>query len=53
MYDFEYKTASNALELDSVLENFYIEDTKPKLLEIFTPSELNDETLLKYFTYIK
>ncbi|WP_299381943.1 2-succinyl-5-enolpyruvyl-6-hydroxy-3-cyclohexene-1-carboxylic-acid synthase [uncultured Lacinutrix sp.] len=53
MYDFEYKTASNALELDSVLENFYIEEAKPKLLEIFTPSELNDETLLKYFTYIK
>ncbi|WP_299247424.1 2-succinyl-5-enolpyruvyl-6-hydroxy-3-cyclohexene-1-carboxylic-acid synthase [uncultured Lacinutrix sp.] len=53
MYDFEYKTASNALELDSVLENFYIEDAKPKLLEIFTPSKLNDETLLKYFTYIK
>ncbi|WP_055437025.1 2-succinyl-5-enolpyruvyl-6-hydroxy-3-cyclohexene-1-carboxylic-acid synthase [Lacinutrix algicola] len=53
MYGFEYRTASNELELVSGLDQFYIEGTKPKLLEIFTPSELNDETLLKYFAQIK
>ncbi|AUC81258.1 2-succinyl-5-enolpyruvyl-6-hydroxy-3-cyclohexene-1-carboxylic-acid synthase [Lacinutrix sp. Bg11-31] len=53
MYGFKYNTASSETELVSVLNHFYVKDTKPKLLEIFTPNDLNDETLLKYFSAIK
>ena len=53
MYGFKYNTASSELELDSVLNHFYKEESQPKLLEIFTPNDLNDEALLKYFKAIK
>lgn len=52
MYSFNYKAASTETELISVLPSFYTDDNQPKLLEIFTPRQLNDEILLDYFKAI-
>ncbi|TWO32769.1 2-succinyl-5-enolpyruvyl-6-hydroxy-3-cyclohexene-1-carboxylic-acid synthase [Seonamhaeicola sediminis] len=53
MFGFEYATASNEIELESKLETFYSESNQPKLLEVFTPKNINDEVLLNYFKFIK
>ncbi|WP_406683607.1 2-succinyl-5-enolpyruvyl-6-hydroxy-3-cyclohexene-1-carboxylic-acid synthase [Seonamhaeicola sp. MEBiC1930] len=53
MYGLEYLSASNELELKNNLQSFYSEGTQPKLLEVFTPKNLNDEVLLNYFKFIK
>ncbi|WP_299887993.1 2-succinyl-5-enolpyruvyl-6-hydroxy-3-cyclohexene-1-carboxylic-acid synthase [uncultured Lacinutrix sp.] len=53
MYNFNYESASNEEELALILNTFYSKNDKPKLLEIFTPSQDNDDILLKYFSYIK
>lgn len=53
MYGFEYNTAKNKEELSTKLNTFYSNSNKPKLLEIFTPSKINDEILLNYFKFIK
>ena len=52
MYGINYKSVSNENTLNSSLEMFYLEDNQPKLLEIFTPKQINDEVLLKYFDFI-
>ncbi|MCC1483695.1 2-succinyl-5-enolpyruvyl-6-hydroxy-3-cyclohexene-1-carboxylic-acid synthase [Winogradskyella immobilis] len=53
MYGFYYSKASNDSELKTELSKFYNDENQPKLLEIFTPSEINDEVLLNYFKFIK
>lgn len=53
MYGFEYISASNNDELKSELESFYILSDRPKLLEIFTPKNINDIVLKEYFKYLK
>ncbi len=53
MYGFIYEKASNAKELQTCLESFYAPHKQPKLLEVFTPKEVNDAVLLNYFKYIK
>ncbi len=53
MYNFQYFKASNEQELQNELQTFYSESKIPKLLEIFTPSRVNDEILLDYFKFIK
>ena len=52
MYGFNYGAASTETELVSALQSFYTDDDQPKLLEIFTPRQLNDEILLNYFKAI-
>ena len=52
MYQFEYVSTTNESELKSALTGFYSESNQPKLLEIFTPSKVNDEVLLAYFKAI-
>ena len=49
MHGFEYETANNAEELDKHLTSFYMDQGKPKLLEVFTPRERNDICLRDYF----
>ncbi len=49
MYGLEYTSTSNELDLKNSLNSFYSESNEPKLLEIFTPKNVNDEVLLKYF----
>jgi 2-succinyl-5-enolpyruvyl-6-hydroxy-3-cyclohexene-1-carboxylate synthase len=53
LFNFEYTAASSNEELETALENFYIQSSRPKLLEIFTPSSENDQILLSYFDFIK
>ncbi|AEH02152.1 2-succinyl-5-enolpyruvyl-6-hydroxy-3-cyclohexene-1-carboxylate synthase [Lacinutrix sp. 5H-3-7-4] len=53
MYDFEYVQANSEIELTQNLTQFYLKSNKPKLLEVFTPSKINDTILLNYFNEIK
>jgi 2-succinyl-5-enolpyruvyl-6-hydroxy-3-cyclohexene-1-carboxylate synthase len=53
MYKFEYVTAQNLFEVNNELMNFYKDSKLPKLLEIFTPREENDQILKAYFNNLK
>ncbi|MCK0109582.1 2-succinyl-5-enolpyruvyl-6-hydroxy-3-cyclohexene-1-carboxylic-acid synthase [Flavobacteriaceae bacterium S0825] len=49
MYNIAYQEANSMMNLKNELQNFYDVDRTPKLLEIFTPRENNDQILLNYF----
>jgi 2-succinyl-5-enolpyruvyl-6-hydroxy-3-cyclohexene-1-carboxylate synthase len=49
MYDFDYTAVSNLKELNIGLNGFYSESDKPKIMEVFTPKEINDVVLKNYF----
>jgi len=49
MFQFKYCTAKNENELKQELVNFYQNENMPKLLEVFTPSTINDVMLKRYF----
>jgi 2-succinyl-5-enolpyruvyl-6-hydroxy-3-cyclohexene-1-carboxylate synthase len=53
MYNFEYLNANSLDSLSNGLNDFFKVSKSPKLLEIFTPSTVNDEVLLNYFKFIK
>lgn len=53
MFDIKYFVATTKRELEDSLPLFYATQNKPHLLEIFTPSSLNDQILLDYFEYLK
>jgi len=53
MYNLEYLSVSNEDSLKASLETFFNSSTRPRVLEIATPSTKNDEILLKYFSSIK
>jgi len=52
-FDVKYFNASSEEELLSVLDKFYTYNSRPALLEIFTPSEVNGKILKKYFEVLK
>lgn len=49
MYQFEYLTASDIESLEIGIDNLYSQNQKPAILEIFTPTEVNDVILKQYF----
>ena len=54
MFGFEYSAVSNTQDLFKNLKyDFYKESDRPKLLEVFTPSNDNDTLLLDYFKFIR
>lgn len=53
MYDLEYYTVVDEMELKDKLNSFFKASEKPSILEIFTPSKVNDQVLLEYFKFIK
>ena len=53
MYGLEYSTASDEEKLKEVLKTFYTKSEQPRLLEICTPSEVNDVVLKEYFSTLK
>ena len=53
MFDIKYFVATTKRELEDSLPLFYATQNKPHLLEVFTPSSLNDQVLLDYFEYLK
>lgn len=52
MFGFDYARVNNKKDLIHQLSTFYQESNQPKLLEITTPSNLNDSILLDYFEFI-
>jgi 2-succinyl-5-enolpyruvyl-6-hydroxy-3-cyclohexene-1-carboxylate synthase len=49
MHDLQYLKASGEKELKDILNTFYDASRRSKLLEIFTPSVINDKVLKNYF----
>lgn len=49
MYRFSYFSASDKKTLEKEIPNFYQDNSKPAILEIFTPTLINDQILLDYF----
>lgn len=51
-FGFEYFNCDDETTLTNSLETFFSTSSKPKVLEIFTPRELNNKILLGYFDFI-
>ncbi len=51
MFGFEYHVANNLDEVASGVQKMYRSNNVPHLLEVFTPREENDSTLIEYFKY--
>ncbi len=49
MFSFKYQSTKNIIEVRKELSDFYSESDTPKILEIFTPSDINDVVLQQYF----
>ena len=49
MYGFTYFSVSDKKTLEEEIPNFYQDNSKPAILEIFTPTLINDQILLDYF----
>ncbi|MCJ8291537.1 MAG: 2-succinyl-5-enolpyruvyl-6-hydroxy-3-cyclohexene-1-carboxylic-acid synthase [Crocinitomicaceae bacterium] len=52
-HDVNYMSASSLSEIESQMADFFEESDRPKLMEIFTPRELNGEVLAQYFEFLK
>lgn len=52
MYGLEYVSVTTEASLKPSLQEFYAASEGPKLLEVFTPSEVNDQVLMNYFKYV-
>jgi len=53
MHNLEYSSVKKEGDLQSALTTFFKNSNGPSLLEIFTPSKINDTVLLDYFRYLK
>ncbi len=49
MFGYNYVSVSNLEELTNGLNDFYLESEQPKIMEVFTPKEINDVVLKNYF----
>jgi 2-succinyl-5-enolpyruvyl-6-hydroxy-3-cyclohexene-1-carboxylate synthase len=49
MYGFEYLTASTEATLKTALLQLFEKNEKPMILEVFTPTKINDKVLKEYF----
>lgn len=52
MYGFKYETIDRKEDLAPLLKDFFEQNERPSLLEIFTPSTVNDGVLIDYFKFI-
>lgn len=52
-HDVNYLSASSMGEIEVQMSDFFEESDRPKLMEIFTPRELNGEVLNEYFEFLK
>lgn len=52
MYGFEYRPAHDMQQLGEALGDFFGRSPGPRILEVFTPRELNNKILLDYFESI-
>ena len=51
-YGFDYQHKKTQFGLKFALKRFFNKSTKPKILEVSTPSELSSETLKNYFKFL-
>ncbi len=51
-FGLEYSSASDLNELNNELDTFFDSSELPRVLEVFTPRETNNEILLGYFDFI-
>lgn len=49
MYGFDYNIATDESSLNAGLTGLFNENSKPAILEVFTPTKQNDKILLQYF----
>lgn len=49
MYGFNYLTAENEAQLKEVSHQFWNTNNQPCILEVFTPTQINNEVLSNYF----
>jgi 2-succinyl-5-enolpyruvyl-6-hydroxy-3-cyclohexene-1-carboxylate synthase len=49
MFGFEYAIASDETTLSNGIDQMYLQNDKPYILEVFTPTRTNDSILLQYF----
>ena len=49
MYGLDYTIASDEDSLQKGLTDLYAQNEKPMILEVFTPTLLNDALLLQFF----
>jgi 2-succinyl-5-enolpyruvyl-6-hydroxy-3-cyclohexene-1-carboxylate synthase len=52
MFGLSYNSIHNESQLKKQVSKFFSANKGPSLLEIFTPTDLNDEILLNYFKFI-
>jgi len=52
LHNLNYSKAENQSELEETLANFFLPSDKACVLEIFTPAEVNDVVLKKYFSFL-
>ncbi len=52
-HDVNYISASSILEIENQMSDFFTESDRPKLMEIFTPRELNSSVLDSFFEKLK
>lgn len=52
MYNFNYEKVDNMKDLENKLPQFFSQKDNPQILEIMTPTEVNDKVLLDFFNYL-
>lgn len=52
MFGFTYTAVDNYTKLDEALAEFYLDASFPKIMEIFTPTELNEQQLHAFFKQV-
>tara|TARA_Y200000002_G_scaffold372046_1_gene369403 strand:- start:557 stop:1132 length:576 start_codon:yes stop_codon:yes gene_type:complete len=52
-FGLNYNTANSSEALTEILPSFFNSSKQPQLLEVFTPSKINDQILLAYFDALK
>ena len=53
MYGFDYFYANNEVGLNNGLAALYNQNSKPFIVEIVTPTAVNDTVLLRYFKELR
>ena len=52
LHDWEYRAADDTESLREALRDFWEPSSRPRMLEVFTREEDNDEVLRGYFSYL-
>lgn len=52
MYNFNYAKVDNMKDLENKLPQFFSQKDNPQILEIMSPTEVNDKVLLDFFNYL-